>query len=407
MVLNNLANLPQLVFEVTDACNLKCKYCAYGELYGFCDKRENQKLSIAKAKRIIDYLCAFWNSERVTSATPLTYISFYGGEPLLNLPFIEEIVDYIKTGIHCPDRKFVFSMTTNGTLLNQCMDFLAENEFALLVSLDGNQKNNGYRVDHNGKESFSKVVENVDLLRERFPEYFKKHVNFNSVFHNLSTMEEVYSFFKQRYDKVPAINEMNDSCVRRDKVKLFEMMYNETVESLHQSPDHLKIENDMSFNGHGYRDFSLYVMRYSGNYFDRYTDLLCDRSNSTLIPTGTCIPFAKKMFVTVNGKILPCERIGHQFGLGQITDTSVELSSESIALKYNTYYSKVDKRCASCKIRKACSQCYFNMESAETNPVCLEFRTEKDMEELVEKQLDFLRQHPKAYREIMEEMTFI
>ena len=23
-----LANLPQLVFEVTDACNLKCKYCA-------------------------------------------------------------------------------------------------------------------------------------------------------------------------------------------------------------------------------------------------------------------------------------------------------------------------------------------------------------------------------------------
>jgi sulfatase maturation enzyme AslB (radical SAM superfamily) len=28
-----LANLPQLVFEITDACNLKCKYCAYGEFY--------------------------------------------------------------------------------------------------------------------------------------------------------------------------------------------------------------------------------------------------------------------------------------------------------------------------------------------------------------------------------------
>jgi molybdenum cofactor biosynthesis enzyme MoaA len=28
-----LANLPQLVFEVTDARNLKCKYCAYGESF--------------------------------------------------------------------------------------------------------------------------------------------------------------------------------------------------------------------------------------------------------------------------------------------------------------------------------------------------------------------------------------
>lgn len=36
-ILNNLANLPQLVFEVTDSCNLKCKYCAYGEFYGSSD----------------------------------------------------------------------------------------------------------------------------------------------------------------------------------------------------------------------------------------------------------------------------------------------------------------------------------------------------------------------------------
>lgn len=45
-VTNLIANLPQLVFEVTDACNLKCKYCAYGELYNDYDKRENKKLSI-------------------------------------------------------------------------------------------------------------------------------------------------------------------------------------------------------------------------------------------------------------------------------------------------------------------------------------------------------------------------
>lgn len=43
-ILNNLANLPQLVFEVTDSCNLKCKYCAYGEFYDDFDIRENKMM---------------------------------------------------------------------------------------------------------------------------------------------------------------------------------------------------------------------------------------------------------------------------------------------------------------------------------------------------------------------------
>lgn len=51
----SLANLKQLVFEVTDACNLRCKYCAYADLYEGYDQRENLKLPFQKAKLIIDY----------------------------------------------------------------------------------------------------------------------------------------------------------------------------------------------------------------------------------------------------------------------------------------------------------------------------------------------------------------
>ena len=39
IVLHNLIRLNQLVFEVTDACNLHCKYCAYADLYGGYDQR--------------------------------------------------------------------------------------------------------------------------------------------------------------------------------------------------------------------------------------------------------------------------------------------------------------------------------------------------------------------------------
>lgn len=32
-IYTQLINLRQLTFEITDACNLKCEYCGYGELY--------------------------------------------------------------------------------------------------------------------------------------------------------------------------------------------------------------------------------------------------------------------------------------------------------------------------------------------------------------------------------------
>jgi molybdenum cofactor biosynthesis enzyme MoaA len=33
LVETQVTNLSQITFEVTDACNFKCKYCGYGELY--------------------------------------------------------------------------------------------------------------------------------------------------------------------------------------------------------------------------------------------------------------------------------------------------------------------------------------------------------------------------------------
>ena len=51
-----LANLRQLLFEVTDGCNLKCYYCGYGELYNNYDKRISSKLSFEKVKVTNDYM---------------------------------------------------------------------------------------------------------------------------------------------------------------------------------------------------------------------------------------------------------------------------------------------------------------------------------------------------------------
>lgn len=246
-----LANLRQLTFEVTDACNLSCKYCAYGEFYNDYDKRDSSKMSLSAAKKLIDYLAVQWNSAFNMSAKRNVYISFYGGEPLLNMPFIESIVEYIGK-LNCRFRDFTFSMTTNALLLERYMDFLVTNRFMLLISLDGDDYNTSYRVSKGDKPAYADIIRNIDALRNKYPAYFEQNVNFNAVLHNRNSVSEIYHFFKVRYK-----------------------------------------------------------------------------------------------FVTVNGKILPSERIGQQFALGKVTASmGVELDLEAIADKYNAYFAKLENQCS-------------------------------------------------------------
>jgi uncharacterized protein len=57
IIKNNLINLKNIVFEVTEKCNLNCKYCGLSDqLYQKYDVRKNRDLPFKKAQMIIDYL---------------------------------------------------------------------------------------------------------------------------------------------------------------------------------------------------------------------------------------------------------------------------------------------------------------------------------------------------------------
>lgn len=399
---HQLANLRQLCFEVTDACNLQCKYCAYGELYNDYDTRECKTLSVSTAIKLIDYLAELWNSKYNTSEKSHVYIGFYGGEPLVNMPFIKAIVSYIEK-LNCRNREFTFSMTTNALLLKHNMDFLVEHRFNLLISLDGNEYNTSYRVDKKGRPAYSKILENVYALREKYPDFFEEKVNFNAVLHNRNSIADIYDFFKKHFDKVPSIGELNNMGIRPDKVDLFRETYRNYSESLHQTENYEAIEQDMFIRSATYQSLTTFVHQHSGFVYSDYTDLLFGPPKKT-IPTGTCIPFSRKLFVTVNGKILPCERIGQQFGLGKISETGIELNIEAIADRYNNYFAKLKPQCQKCYNYNTCIQCVYNLPNIDKQPVCHGFMNKKQYEEYKARQIDFLRQHPDAYHRIMEEV---
>ena len=168
----NLANLRMLIIEVTDLCNLSCEYCGYGKLYNNYDKRIGKKQSFENVKLMIDYLSNLWKSSLNVSYNNEIGISFYGGEPLIAIDLIKEIISYIES-LNFTSLTFSYYMTTNSYLLDKYMDYLVDKNFHLLLSLDGDKENNSYRVTRDNASSFEKVYANIIGL---YKKYFLKQM---------------------------------------------------------------------------------------------------------------------------------------------------------------------------------------------------------------------------------------
>lgn len=401
-VKRSLTDIVHVVFETTDRCNLSCYYCGYGKLYDNYDERGNKNMDVRIAKKLLDYLAELWRSSSNYSDDRGIFISFYGGEPLLNFPFITEIVQYVKQ-LKIRNTHFIFSMTTNGTLIQKYIDFLYENDFYLSISLDGNEQNNAYRIFKNGEPTFSTILENAKALQKKFPDYFKNRVSFNAVLHNKNSVSDIYHFFKNHFNTHPNIDPLGFIGVKEAQKKEFWNTYVNIDQSLHESEDYSVIEKDMMFKFPNIRDRIRFIHLAADFCFENYYQLIYDTDNSTRLPTGTCLPFSQKIFLTVNGKLLPCERIGQQFFMGIVTPDNVELDFEKIAERYNNYYSKIKKQCNICYNAEFCSQCIFNIRTIEEKDIiCKGFMSETDYVRYHSAFLSYIEDEPGSYFKMLK-----
>lgn len=400
----NLTHLRQVIFEVTDACNLQCKYCAYSDLYEGYDVRENIKFPFHRAKLVVDYLHNLWSKNAPVGITyPVTF-TFYGGEPTLNMPFIEKLIDYIES-LPSVGRHFRYSMTTNAVLLDRYVDFLVKKNFYLLVSLDGDEMGQSYRVDKNGRNSFNTVYKNVKSMQEKYPEYFKTHVHFNSVIHNRNGVASAYYFIKKEFGKDTKLSSLSPIGLRKDKQKEMDDIYCNLFENIKTTSDCETLESDLFVNSPQTYGLVLNIHRFSGNVYDNYSQLLLDKKNVPRVPTGTCTPFSKKMFITVKGRILQCEKIDHQYSLGTVDDEKVTLNLEEMAERHNSYISKFTKQCKNCAANRNCGLCIYEVNDLDNTGVCPSFITKNEFDRQKAKPMAYLDKHPDLYRKIMKELT--
>lgn len=401
-VYTQLANIKHIGFEVTDSCNLQCTYCIYGKFYKNHDARNMQKMDVGKAKMLIDFLVDKVNSPANTSSVNVIFISFYGGEPLLNMDFIQEVVHYTQQ-IQNHHIMFRYMMTTNAVYLKKFFSFLLKYDFILTVSLDGNEENDGYRKFSNGKPSFKVVYNNLKYIQRKYPVFFKENVQFNSVVHNLNNHLELFSFIYDEFGKISRFSTINPTGVKdelRDEfvalskpkdVKKTTSCYKRMIKILDLDSEEI------------IRLYKL-ITHYSGNVFNYYNDLIISRKMINHLPTATCLPFSKRVFMTVNNKIFPCERIGHQYALGEVVDTGINIDCKQIAEKYNSYFDSLRKLCLSCYHNRYCTQCLFDIDDLDGKPFCNQKGTMEQLQWYLNESLKTLYNTPFLYRRIMTEI---
>lgn len=122
--------LSNLTFIVTDDCNFNCAYCF--------QKKEKKTMDNTTIKTAVDFFYPFLKSD------DKIYISFYGGEPLLAYDKIKYTLMLVQEKNKSGNKKFEFSLTTNGSLItDEMLDFFNRNQFGLMLSFDGLAQDKG------------------------------------------------------------------------------------------------------------------------------------------------------------------------------------------------------------------------------------------------------------------------
>ncbi len=120
------AKYAEVLVANTWECNLSCSYC-------FVERQllntAGGHMTPALADRLVDALdLAFPDVETVC-------IHLYGGEPLVNLPAIQAMV---QKASQKPEGRFAFAITTNGTITTpEVFELLEAGRFYVILSIDG------------------------------------------------------------------------------------------------------------------------------------------------------------------------------------------------------------------------------------------------------------------------------
>lgn len=284
----------------------------------------NRDMSFNTAKKIINF------AKTITPLDQVINIGFFGGEPLLCYDLIKKIIDFSQKGTQI-ERVFLFSITTNGTLLGEHeLEYFKSQKVDLCISIDGPARihdlNRSYK---NGRGSFNRVLQNLRLALD-----IQGFVQVNAVYcpKTFLFLPTTISFFKKL-----------------------------GISSIHLNPDICATwkESDISKLGQSYMKVANeYIQSYENgneiaiNIIDSKIILLLKGGYGT---DDVCGMAETEWAFAPSGNIYPCERF-----IGEDNDPTFCLGNIHTGLNQNNICSILkhrgnkEKRCQSCKIQSYC-----------------------------------------------------
>ena len=209
-----------LCLHICHDCNLRCKYC-FADEGAYHAARE--MMNLETAKKAIDFLI------RNSGARKVLEVDFFGGEPLMNLDVIKATVAYAKEEAAKRGKRFLFTTTTNGLLLDDdAIEFLNAEMENVVLSLDGRKEvHDAVRKTVNGKGSFDAVIDKIKkFVRIRGDKHYYVRGTFTAK--NLDFSKDVLFLADQGFTSLsvePVVTDIPDLQIKEEHLPVIEQEY--------------------------------------------------------------------------------------------------------------------------------------------------------------------------------------
>ena len=318
------APIKSMCLHISHDCNLRCKYC-FASTGDFGKGRK--LMPVETGKKAIDFLLTHSGNRHNLE------LDFFGGEPLMNWDAVKEIIAYARSKEEEYNKKFRFTVTTNGMLLNdESIDFINEEMSNVVLSLDGRKcVNDAMRVTEGGRGSYDVFVPKFQKLVEKrrngkYKEYYargtftKNNLDFaNDVYH----IADDLGFDQLSVEPVIADPSEPYALTEADLPRIYEEYEKLAVEMIRR-----KKEDGGCFN-----------------FFHFMIDL--DQGPCAIKRLRGCGCGNEYVSVTPDGDIYPCHQfVGHdEWKMGNLEDETLDLEMKDKFACSNIYTKDGCKDC--------------------------------------------------------------
>lgn len=332
-----------IVIVLTTKCNFRCVYC-FEEEYESCAKDLDENCS----KAILNFV-----RTRIHKYTGLR-VSWFGGEPLLNMKYIRELSYKLIEICECSKKQYWASIVTNGYLLKKKVleELLNLRVFSYQITIDGlADTHDSLRPLKGGQKTFDVIINNL-ISMMNVKGHFNVSIRTNCNSDVIQSLEEYVRY-------------MDELLYKDDRFKLYFSPVYDAGGSFSENIRNSLIEYDeIELNLKGF-NFLVHKSVYDSAWI-----------LGRLLPTLLCGATVIGNYVfTEKGLVCKCSthyQHNEKCIIGQVKDSRVIIDDNKEAMwLYNL--SNCDKRCENCILRPICytNFCPYHLLNDGERPFCL------------------------------------